>query len=1069
MLAPGEAAGVARWLPVALTGGALVETLPDGTHRAVVRRLRVEASPDGSIRVARDLLPDGTAGPVLALPARLGGGFVFLTTMGGTSVHHSPDFLGPLKPLARFRAAPLLPAVAPDRLLLRAQDGGRLHAIELPTGTVGPPVGMPAAPRIGQVFFADAFRGVADVDLLGLMATEDAGASWHPLGITGPFGEIAATEGGIVLSTATARYTVDRAGNLSVGEAFTPSPPRPALSPTGQLVFPGLVMPPGMLPPGLGAVTPPMGTPAPTVLGPKPTAARRTPPGPLGASPAMTTLQRGIGSADGTALVSEGGRIFRVSLADFSVVARGPDESSLDHDDSCRGVPFGGGIGFVCGGEGNGTSIHVVDSLLETREIARFAGPRSVRASGKGALVVSGACPVGGEIRGTGKVVREESKSSEVCALDGKHPPRAVRTRGDVGRERVMAFADGRVLVLEPPNETGSGQATLVGLDGTKVNVSLRTPELGTTEPTPSERVLREGFWTHDLSEVSPTEIATWVEMHNEVRGVRVHLDTGEITSGTPHPTAQSALAGLKGLTLNDGGRGAETVDGGLTWTPYDQPEVLKTKTLPGRFCSSLGCILPFEPLPWVRVGWGNDTEPTFGEAPLARTADDVETTRPFSLACDLVEVRDPPKEPPRPPIGKEEQARIAAAAALNQRQGDWEHFLGFAAPAVPKGFARYDNGSPPSGVHAELYAWTPVGATTRDPSRWLVRFADRFDPGQQVRSSSTGATPFATEEALADVLGYRASTSNVQTFLDPGGHAALLAIGRNGGEWDLVSAVEGRVPVLLAAPPNDQPWAPLIPSVAAAVFLDGAWVVATQSHGIDVRVAAPGETRRIVKIPRVGNTPNEPLRVVRRAHGQGVGILVGGMGATGGGRVHHVLPIDLDTGKTGEIIRLGAVTLGDRLPRVCDPGEDGWLVDVGVGGGGTIKLPQDARVGDPEVRARLDPGKVCLDGVAARLISLPASARPKPLATVGRWGATGSAPALPSTRPPGIRSKAPRPRPATLQQLLEEARVIQGPGGPGAGRPNARTSDEADPGRKIPLVATDGTGRRLIARCGPP
>ena len=85
----------------------------------------------------------------------------------------------------------------------------------------------------------------------------------------------------------------------------------------------------------------------------------------------MTTLQRGIGSADGTALVAEGGKLVRVSLADFSIVARSSGETSLDHDDSCRGVPFGGGIGFVCGGEGNGTSIHVVDSHLETREIAQ--------------------------------------------------------------------------------------------------------------------------------------------------------------------------------------------------------------------------------------------------------------------------------------------------------------------------------------------------------------------------------------------------------------------------------------------------------------------------------------------------------------------------------------------------------------------------------------------------------------------------------------------------------------------------------------------------------------------------
>jgi hypothetical protein len=1014
-------------LPVSAAGGAEVEVLPDGSRRAVVRRLRVEEGPDGSIRVARDLLPDGTAGPLLSLPARLGGGTVFSTSMGGTTLHHAPEFLGPLRPLARFRASPMLLSAAPDRLLLRAADGGRLHAIELPSGAISGPVGMPVAPRVGQVFFADAFRGVADVDLLGLMATEDAGASWHPLGVTGPFLEMSRVEGGIVVSTPAARYTVDPSGQISAGEPLTITAGRAttAASPASS-----------------------------NASGAK----RRGGRGLLGPTPAITTVERGIGLPDGTALVAEGGSVLRVSLADFSVVGRSKDRTSLDRDDSCHAVAFGAGVAFVCGGEANGTSLHLVDSLLETREIARFSGPRSVRASGRGGLVVSGPCPTSIDASGRSRstATLSEAARTEVCVLDGVHPPRAVRTRGDVGRERIMAFADGRVLVLEPPNDTGSGLATLVRLDGTTVPISLRTPELGEARPTQGEKALREGFWTHDLAEISPTEIATWVELSNEVRGVRIHLDSGEIAIGTPRPTALTAIAGLKGLTLNDAGRGAETTDGGLTWAAFDQPDVLRSKTLPGRFCSSIGCILPFEPVPWVRVGWGSDAEPPFTEAVLPRTADDVETSRPFGLACDLVELRDPPKDAPRPLPNAENRRLAPTMVTTATRQGDWEPFVGLAPPAVPKGFGRYDNGSPASGVQAELYAWTPLGATTRDPSRWLARFVDRFDPDAPVRSTAAGPTPFATEEALAELLGYRSSTSTIQTFLDPGGHAALLAIGRSGGEWDLVSAVEGRVPVLMAPPA--EPWTPLVPSLASAAWLDGTWVVAVQQQGIDVRIATPNETRRVARLPRLAGATNEAIRVVRRAHGSSVGILVGGMSGTGGGRVHHIVPVDLDSGKIGEIVRLGQITLGDRIPRVCAPDEDGWLVDVGVGGGATVRLPQGATVTDPEVRARLDPGKACLDGVSARLGVLPLSARPKPIAlgpkpTVAKPGTLAIKGVLGAARPLD---------PAQTRMTTGATKTGQ------AGRPQPTPSDVADPRRQIPLVATDSSGRRLIARCGP-
>ena len=61
-----------------------------------------------------------------------------------------------------------------------------------------------------------------------------------------------------------------------------------------------------------------------------------------------------------------------------------------------------------------------------------------------------------------------------------------------------------------------------------------------------------DAFWTHDFTEVTLTEVAGWIELGGAVRGVRVHVDTGEVTVGTAHPTALTGISGPYGLTLNE-------------------------------------------------------------------------------------------------------------------------------------------------------------------------------------------------------------------------------------------------------------------------------------------------------------------------------------------------------------------------------------------------------------------------------------------------------------------------------------------------------------------------------------
>ncbi|HEU4538730.1 MAG TPA: hypothetical protein VFS00_31630, partial [Polyangiaceae bacterium] len=174
--------GPSRWVPEGVEGGVVVEALADGTQRALLHRLRVEASPEGTLRRANELLPANAT--ALELPERLGGGFVFVASSSGTQLWKSRDFLGKLEPLARLSRAPLQALAGPDRLLLRAPSGDRLLGLDLRSGALVAPSPLPAAPRLGFLTFADAWRGVAFADLLGLVGTSDAGATWRPLGVS---------------------------------------------------------------------------------------------------------------------------------------------------------------------------------------------------------------------------------------------------------------------------------------------------------------------------------------------------------------------------------------------------------------------------------------------------------------------------------------------------------------------------------------------------------------------------------------------------------------------------------------------------------------------------------------------------------------------------------------------------------------------------------------------------------------------------------------------------------------------------------------------------------------------
>ena len=111
--------------------------------------------------------------------------------------------------------------------------------------------------------------------------------------------------------------------------------------------------------------------------------------------------------------------------------------------------------------------------------------------------------------------------------------------------------------------------------------------------------------------------------------------------------------------------------------------------------------------------------------------------------------------------------------------------------------------------------------------------------------------------------------------------------------------------------------------------------------------------------------------RLVRRALGAGIGLLIGGAPEPGErSGSWYVLPVDPETGAIGEAVTLARKDLaGTSLPR-CAPEQDGWLLDLSPSPDATTNVEIDnarALVEAVEMRVRLDPGRACVESLAAR------------------------------------------------------------------------------------------------------
>ncbi|APR77821.1 Hypothetical protein A7982_03168 [Minicystis rosea] len=942
--------------------------------------MRLVAHADGSIERADDLLPNGTVHSV-ALPSRLGGGYLFhVNAGGGTEMWRSSGWLDRLRPLTKRNEVVSDVVAGFDRLYVRLSSGNRVIALNQETGEQMPIGPLPVAGSYGQLAFADGWRAIVDTDLRGPLATFDAGLTWRSLGVTDKPTAVGIFDGDPAVIVNGGRYVVDARGLVSYRtDTRERRPSDDEGEPTAKKV------------------------------------------GPLGKRPLRAAVEDGWPDTKTTAVVARGGALARISLRDGRVVAIAED-AYPDARAACHAVRLGvaqggaSGIGFICGERGGATVVYAYAPPLAMKPMLRFEKPRVVSASGNGALVIDGRC----EGEGT---PADEADARWYCIRAPSGTTREIRVKGfDLGVERIIGLADGRVAVLVPPRGGSPGDLSIVSVNGQATKVALKLPD----EPREAVRQLKRGLWLNGFEERAPGVLGGWVEAGGPVMGVEIAAD-GKVKAGELQAEASGAIFGGRfGVLLFDGARGMETSDGGMTYKSFDLPDrEEEARALPSRGAGPVGAALPG----WVRVGWG---EPELledmkqAESPVT-PHQPLKVSPTIALSCEVASTATPPlpekpKVAPVAPSSSRPPVRTVHGKPLvvpprpvpHSTSTVWASFRNTPPPTIAAEEVGIDHGAGGEGAFLRAYAWGKKGADWSRTGKWLVRFDDRFDAAGGVRSAAVSASLWPDENGALDaVAGGPYGNITWTGFLDPGGRA-LLATGCRQGTCALYAVSEGQ-PVLPVRDVAGKATGFIKPFASGAVRVGDTWFYLGQSSSyeavtlwrIDLGVARALATYHRPTQRYGYETP----RLVRRALSGGIGILMGGQPDAGERTGSwYVLPVNPETGELGETVALprrdfAAASASSNntppllaLPR-CTPEQDGWMVDVTPDTAVAIDLDNArAQIDGVEMRVRLDPGRACVEGFAAKTASF-FPIEPK--------GAAGKAPAKALTSAPGRKGGA--------------------------------------------------------------
>ncbi len=973
----------ARLVPERVDPSVLSGTEPDGTKRGILAGYRVLAMPDGAILVSDDRLAQ-TPQSALAVPARLGGGYLHVL---GSTLLRSETWLSEVKPVYVSQTPIQRVFVGLDRVYVRTQQGHA--ALDARTGTpkqLGP---FPPGPQLVAYGARDGWRAAAIADLVGLVTTEDAGATWRKLDL------------GIDART----VTVSDAGRLVVsGTDAARSPVSFEVREGGQAVRLGGAGKPSSARP---SSTKPSSTNKDAPSDPESDAPSKPPEvRAFGPRPLTAAIEDGWPLTDGIAIVARDGALARIRLEDGALLEAVPRAFPLSPA-RCHGVSLHrpnakGAFGFVCGEPRGRTDIYAYDPMAgRLALLRRFDKPRVVLSSGQGALAVRGGCAP--------EDVTEAPNQRTYCVLDYDNRFREVRVKGDVGNERLTVLADRRIAILSPPvGEVTTARLTLLGTKGAATTVPLTFPRVTADVA----RVLRYGVWLEGVEERRPGVLGAWIDGGGSVLGLEIAAD-GTVTVGQHvRDAGYPTVSGRYGFGMTNARRLYETVDGGMTWQSQEAPEPLVSLTkVTSRAVGPVGAL----GAGWLRVGWGEREKKGHETAPRPP-----EPVRPPShSAPQLAVVCEPmahaPKVPPpeREPTPKAPPKATAGQPMLkphpspmggmigmmspygaNRFPNELSAFYASAAPKLREGehpmlnvdaydaFDRAVRGAP----LAKILAWGPKGPDPDPQSRFMIRWLSPYDGYGEVRSTAPSAMP----STILD--GMRAGVGGMYGSYYPGVYTSswMVGIGDDGAHslvgarlsgkpgitlWEL-EAERGPLPVRRTDGEDFQ-------EIESAVRVQGKWVVSTSEGATPLdRANGPstllfaidgGTARLLARIPRPapleGGRPAGKL--ARRSDGRSVGYVVDASGSGSRGQAERwVLPVDLETGALGDPLSLGAPDYFDRPLGICAGDEPGFVVDLPFspnvlrmrGSKGTLTFSSTL------ARMRLSSTQACVEAAAGSL-----------------------------------------------------------------------------------------------------
>lgn len=892
-------AGNPHWLlnPDAVTPDLdLVDTT--GVRRLMYRGLRVLDWPDGTIEMAPQALPSNDVAPT-PLPDRLHGGYLFSTDDGGdTSIWIADTWVGSARPLATLteRVADLVPGF--DRLYVQLLHSNELFALDLDSGKLIDKGPIPQGHSYSSVAFVDGWFAALQTDVRGGLATFDAGATWHALGIEGQV-SVDLDSGGVLIDDGEKRWLLDDHGEL-----------RPHASDDAKTLFERYNA----------------GTRTSAAADETPDDRARGIDHPLGPRPLADAVLHGWPLNDEEAIIATRGSLGRVALTNGKPlsVARNAYPGTAP----CQTVRLGDGLGFVCNERGQGTSLHRFEPPLSMPRVASFPSPRQVFPSGNGFLVVRGSCDPRELDRS--RLTDEEPESQPYCVVGAHGPIRDLRVQGDVGVERVVALRDGRVAVLIPPRTGGSGKLHLIGDSVEERDLKL---------PDEAEAALSSGLWAAGVMQLEDEQLGTWLVSDAGYLGLRVGLD-GRVDvapeetrdRGDPHRTV---ISGPFALEVTASGVGWQSSDYGMHWQKVllprglepVRPSTSKSVRHPIAGCSTVGCVYP----PWIKVGYdeGEDEEPE--QFPDAEAPAVVAITPPsydqWQLQCFATGESERLPGEARTNIQRIERlapraglkvgfgqphlmAGLVTGSSADLHSGGYRPFWGISGPPSPRSELLMDFGLE-TPIDFRAYAWGDPGEAWGRTSAWLVRVATRFGSTPLWTTAPT-YTPWPDATSAARRFGSDRSHRYSPTWslvLDADETSGVLKSSIS-SEAELHLVSEGKPITSIEAAPAGQ--------VKSAAMVRGSLHIGAQEGTrFEVHAVRDGELRVMTS---VGVGLGARATVVRSTDSQELGILVH---STRGD--WYLYPLDDDYTPSAPLTITRAQLA--ETPEACTDTPPGWLV----------------------------------------------------------------------------------------------------------------------------------------------